>query len=235
MNHSQSFSATIKYMYKKILAVVAVLFIFTESAQADFKAGGDAYLKGNYAEAAQHFEAAAERGDHRAMIVLGSMYAGGQGVEEDFRQAFKWFQNAAKYGRPDANYKLGLMYEQGLGPKQSFKKAVRYYGKAAKKGYPLAQYKLGAFYNEGLGVEHNPAKAYAWLAVANSKLEAALSEQTENDDASAELLAEQDEFKQNSAQQKLSDLRARLASLHAELTDEERSAAEKYIQQYSRY
>lgn len=222
-------------MNQIIKAVFIALVFLVQPVFADFKAGGTAYLNGEYEAAAQYFEAAAEKGDHRAMVVLGSMYAGGQGVEENYKQAFTWFRKASKYGRPDANYKIGLMYEQGLGIKQNYGKALRYYGKAAKKGYPLAQYKLGAYYAEGLGVETNPVKAYAWLSVANNKLEAAINTPTENEQASAELLAKQDEFKQNTGQQKLNDLRNRVQQLEQSLSSEEKQSAQELIAKYSRY
>ena len=212
-----------------------LLSFFAFPVLADFKAGGTAYMQGDYVTAARHFQEAAERGDHRAMYALGSLYAGGHGVERDYKSAYTWFRKAAKYGRPDAYYKIGLMYEQGLGLKQDFSKALRYYGRSAKAGYALAQYKLGAYYDEGLGVEADPVKAYAWLTVAHGKLDAALNTPSESDEASAEFLEAQDDFKQQSADQKLGDLRARYQKLDKDLSAEDKQAAQALVAKYSRY
>jgi len=143
------------------LAIIYPLFV-----HADFKGAGEAYLKGDYETAANEFMQLAERGDHRAMYALGSMYSAGHGVEKDLKKSFKLFSEAAKNGRADAMYKLGLMYEQGLGLKQNAKKAIRYYQKSAKKGYPLAQYRFGLMYEKGFGVTQNSINAYAWLVIA---------------------------------------------------------------------
>ena len=62
-------------------------FIYADT----FKGGGDAYQKGDYATAAINFLDVAEKGDHRAMYALGSMYAAGTGVEKDYKEAYKWF------------------------------------------------------------------------------------------------------------------------------------------------
>jgi TPR repeat protein len=151
----------------KLSKYIPLLFImFASLGHADFKDGGEAYLRGDYEAAAAEFIPLAERGDHRAMYALGSMYSAGHGVEMDLQKSFELFSEAARNGRADAMYKLGLMYEQGQGIKQNTKKAVRYYQKSAKKGYPLGQYRFGLMYVNGKGVKQNPINAYAWLVVA---------------------------------------------------------------------
>ena len=140
--------------------------MFTCPSYADFKEGGQAYLRGDYETAAKEFIPLAERGDHRAMYALGSMHSTGQGVEKDLKKSFELFSEAARNGRADAMHKLGLMYEQGLSVQQNLKKAARYYQKSAKKGYPLGQYRFGLLYMDGSGVKQNPVNAYAWLVIA---------------------------------------------------------------------
>jgi uncharacterized protein len=123
--------------------VITVLFFFgTISAIADFRAGGEAYKKGDYKIAAAEFLAVADKGDHRAMYALGSMYAAGQGVAQDYQLAMKWFLAAARYGRPDAEYKVGLLYLQGLGVEQNDRRAINWLGASAKKGFVPAQYEV---------------------------------------------------------------------------------------------
>lgn len=146
---------------------MTVLFLLaTPAVAADFAAGGEAYKRGDYETAAREFLPLAEKGDHRAMYALGSMYSVGHGVPQDLNEAFRWFREAARYGRPDAQYKLGLMYAEGLGVAQDYRKAINWFGKSAKKGYRDAQYRIGRMYLEGHGVTQNYIKAYAWSYVA---------------------------------------------------------------------
>jgi hypothetical protein len=149
-----------KHVVLYFLALVPLL------CHADFKDGGNAYINGDYEAAANEFIPLAERGDHRAMYALGSMYAAGQGVEKNLKKAFELFKEAAQNGRADAMYKLGVMYEEGVGTKKSTKKAIRYYQKSAKLGYPLGQYHLGLMYLNGSAVKQNTINAYAWMVVA---------------------------------------------------------------------
>ena len=151
---------------KLIYLTLLPLTICISTVRADFKEGGQAYLRGDYEAAANEFRPLADRGDHRAMYALGSMYSAGHGVEKDLTKSLELFTEAAKYGRPDAMYKLGLMYESGQGVTQDLVKAARNYQKSAKKGYPLGQYRLGLLYIDGKGVKKNLINAYSWLVIA---------------------------------------------------------------------
>jgi TPR repeat protein len=156
--------------YTLTIALLCVsLVCINQAVHADFKNAGDAYKAGDYETAAKEFLPLAEKGDHRAMYALGSMYAAGHGVPMDLQEALKWFRKAATYGRPDAQYKIGVMYDRGLGLKQDYRKALSWYGKSAKGGFGLAQYKIGQMYVAGHGVKQNPIKAYAWMRSAISQ------------------------------------------------------------------
>jgi len=152
---------------RHIYFISILAFLFSQPGLADtFSEGGLAYKAGEYVTAAKKFLEVAEKGDHRAMYALGSMYAGGTGVDRDYKAAYLWFSRAAKYGRPDAQYKLGLMYNEGLGVPRNYKRAARLYNKSAKKGYARAQFRLGLLYAQGNGVGQSQVKSYAWLLVA---------------------------------------------------------------------
>ena len=111
-------------------------------------------------------ETLAEKGDYRAMSIIGSMYAIGQGVAVDPEKAFFWLKEAAKHNRPDAEYRLGLLYDYGIGVKKNPRKAIRWYQKAVKHGYVPAQAMIGLKYAKGEGFKKDPIKAYAWLSLA---------------------------------------------------------------------
>jgi len=148
----------------RLLAVLLMLVVIT--ANADFKAGGEAYKKGDYETAAKEFLVVAEKGDHRAMYALGSMYAAGNGVPQDYTMAMSWFQSAARYGRPDAEFKVGLLYLQGLGVEQNSRRAINWFGKSARKGFVQSQYYVGRMIAEGNGTTQDNVEAYAWLNLA---------------------------------------------------------------------
>ena len=152
----------------KITHLIFILLntICLQSYADNFKDGGEAYLRGDYENAAAAFIPLAKRGDHRAMYALGAMYSSGQGVKKDITKSFELFSEAAKNGRADAMHRLGIMYEEGLGVEKNAKKATRLYQKSAKKGYPLGQYKLGLMYMEGSAIKQNIINAYAWLVIA---------------------------------------------------------------------
>jgi TPR repeat protein len=153
-------------MFRTVI-IILFLTIYPSQAWSDFKSGGDAYKRGDYETAAKEFLPLAEKDDHRAMYALGSMYAGGNGVPQDFSEALKWFRKAVSYGRrPDAMYKIGLMYDEGYGVDANSKRALKWYGRSAKKGYGHAQFMVGNMYFEGRGVKQSIPKAYAWLTLA---------------------------------------------------------------------
>ncbi len=52
---------------------------------------------------------AAERGDPKAMYVLGDMYAEGRGVQENFAEAAKWYRRSADAGYPEAFAGMGIL------------------------------------------------------------------------------------------------------------------------------
>ena len=131
----------------------------------EFDKGAAAYKQGRYETAASIFEKLAEKGDHRAMSILGSMYADGLGVSLDPKKAFVWFKEAAKNNRPDAEYRLGSLYDHGLGVPQNNRKAIRWYQKATQHGYAPAQAMMGLKYARGDGFKRDKIKAYAWLSL----------------------------------------------------------------------
>jgi TPR repeat protein len=148
--------------------LTTLLLVWAYCTVADFKAGGDAYNRGDYKTAAAEFLPLAEKGDHRAMYALGSMYAAGHGVPQDFKLAMKWFQAAARYGRPDAEYKIGLMYLEGVGTERNPRRAINWFGKSAEQGYADAQYQIGKMYVDGNDVKQDNVQAASWLILATA-------------------------------------------------------------------
>ncbi len=79
----------------KLLLIVPIL-LWSSVAAADFRAGAEAYKRGDYATAYQEWLPLAEQGNADAQFSLGGMYAGGEGVPEDDAAAVKWYRRAAE-------------------------------------------------------------------------------------------------------------------------------------------
>ncbi len=77
------------------LALVLSIACLATPTSADFRAGMDAYNRGNYATALSELRPLAEQGDTISQYTLGVLYANGHGVPQDFVQARQWLEQAA--------------------------------------------------------------------------------------------------------------------------------------------
>lgn len=103
-------------------------------------------------------------GSGKSMLVLGQLYANGQGVTQDFAAAKGWFDKAAEKGEADAYLLLGQLSELGKGATKDMKKALELYENAAKRDSLQAILKLAELYANGAeGVEKDMVKAKEWL------------------------------------------------------------------------
>ena len=74
---------------------------------------------------------AAEQGNAKAQMALGSLYENGQGVTRDFKEAVMWYKMAVKQNAASAKCNLAKMYSKGLGVAKDLNEAKR----LAKEGY----------------------------------------------------------------------------------------------------
>ncbi len=148
-------------------AAVALLIVVTASqAWADFKAGVEAYQRGDYATALTEFRLLAQQGDASAQSNLGLMYSKGRGVAQDYAEALRWYRLAAEQGDALAQFNLGVMYFVGRGVPQEDAEAVRWYRRAAERGDAGAQFNLGLTHFEGRGVAQDYVQAHMWVNLA---------------------------------------------------------------------
>ena len=117
----------------KLLLIVPIL-LWSSVAAADYRAGVEAYERGNYVTAYKEWLPLAEQGDARAQFNLGLMYLNGDGVPEDDAEAVKWYRKAAEQGYAAAQDNLGGMYVKGEGVPQYDAAAVKWYRKAGRAG-----------------------------------------------------------------------------------------------------
>jgi len=143
----------------KSALVVSVLLFAALPGVADFKAGLQAYDRGDYATALKEWQPIADRGDPNAEYNLALMYALGQGTAQDYQKAAEWYQKAAEQGVPAAEYNLGVMYANGQGVKQDSEEASKWFRKAADEGIGDAETSLGELYE---GASKNYSEAEKW-------------------------------------------------------------------------
>ena len=94
-------------------AAVALLIVVTASqAWADFKAGVEAYERGDYATALTEFRPVAQQGNADAQFILGVMYSKGQGVPQDDVQAHMWLSLAAAQSKESYRKSRDILAKQ---------------------------------------------------------------------------------------------------------------------------
>jgi len=148
------------------LVLAVVVMLVAAPAWADFKAGAEAYQRGDYATALTEFRPLAQQGNAEAQFNLGGMYLKGRGVPQDDAEALRWFRLAAEQGDAKAQAQLGLMYGIGLGVPQDDAQAVQWFRLAAAQGYAVVQYSLGVMYYIGEGVPQDYVQAHMWFNLA---------------------------------------------------------------------
>jgi len=65
---------------------------------------------------------------------LGTMYAKGQGVPQNYAKSLKWFHLAAQQGSAKALFSLGVMNYNGQGVQKNYAEALRFFRLAAQHG-----------------------------------------------------------------------------------------------------
>lgn len=101
----------------RIILVAAALGLgMTTFARADaLAAGRGAFARHDYVTAARLLGPLAERGNPQAQMLLGFMFATGQGVPQNYDAATYWYRRSAEQGNTSAQSLLGLMYDKGHG------------------------------------------------------------------------------------------------------------------------
>ena len=119
-----------------LLATLAAFtaLIATVPAWADFRAGLDAYQKGDYVAAAKEWQPLADQGDAVAQYNLGLLYLDGHGVPQSLMEAVNWFRRAAEQDYTLAQHNLGAMYASGQGVKRDYVQAYKWLNICAAKG-----------------------------------------------------------------------------------------------------
>lgn len=93
--------------------------------------------------ALSYYHKAAAAGNAEAMAAIGTMYAGGDGVEKDHGEAVSWYHKAADAGHNPSLLVLGTAYFEGkLGLETRAEYGKSLLKKAADAGYEAAKLQL---------------------------------------------------------------------------------------------
>jgi hypothetical protein len=159
--------AQMKENVRQLLGAFAVATaLVAPSVAGPLEDGNAAYREKEYAKAAELWQPLAEKEDATAQFYLGTLYAEGNGVEQNDATAFMWFQRAANQGHAAAQYNVGASYASGSGVEKSDADAAKWFQRAANQGMVFAQLNLGLLYAAGNGVPQDNVEALKWLDIA---------------------------------------------------------------------
>jgi uncharacterized protein len=138
--------------------------LLSAPAQADVKAGVDAYERGEYAAAITIWRPLAIAGDADAQFNLAQAYRLGRGTPADPKLAEIWFEKAANQGHLKARDAYGLQLFQNGNQTAS----MPYVEESAGRGDPRAQYVFATALFNGDYVKKDWVRAYALMTRASS-------------------------------------------------------------------
>lgn len=185
----------------RIFVFVCFLTTSTSGFSEDlFTLGTRAYEDGLFAEAADHWLAAAESGHGSAQFNLGILYEQGLGLSQDYAQALRLYTLAAKNGVVDAAFSVAnILFVGTETTPRDIEKAVYWYLQAADAGHSGAQFSLGSMFIAGKDVAEDKETGVSWLelAASNHHIEATsllrrLAEEQQNSVAGDDWLLSQD-------------------------------------------
>ena len=128
-------------------------------ARADTDAGLRYFGSGQFSEAVQAWQAAADQGDPAAALYLGVLFDTGTGVGQDYRRALDWYQRGGAAGNRTAMFNAAVMFDAGRGTPADLPTAVTWYERAAAAGFGRAEDHLGLIYEDGAGVARDRSRA----------------------------------------------------------------------------
>lgn len=114
----------------------------------------------------QQVNAQAAKGDTKAEVCLGDLYARGSGTLQDYGKAFVWYQTAAAHGEPLGKLRLAQQYQYGDGAEQDPVKAMAMFRDLVAQGYLPAATSIGELYTTGAGVPVDHTQALDWYSKA---------------------------------------------------------------------
>ncbi len=126
-------------MIGRWLSTFALSVLLALPAVADFKAGMEAYERGDFERALREWRPAAEEGMVEAQYNLALLYYHGKGIPVDLEQAHQWYLRAAEQNYVRAQYRVAEMYEKGEGLRKDLIQAYFWFRVAGAEKYSDAR------------------------------------------------------------------------------------------------
>lgn len=116
------------------LSALSFVVLIGTCAQADSLArGAAAFQRGDYIRAARDLTPIAQRGNPRALGLMGFLYEHGFGEPQDYDAAADLYYEGAVQGDPFSQAQLGLLYDKGHGVPEDFIFAYKWLNLAAAR------------------------------------------------------------------------------------------------------
>lgn len=152
------------YNSTKLALAAAAIAFSALPANADTKAGVDAWSRGAYELAVKEWGPSAVAGDADAQFNLGQAYKLGRGVKTDLDEALGWYRKAAVQGHLQAADSCGHL----LHYLQKIPEALPFLIASSERGEPRAQYLLATELFNGVHIEKDWVRSYALMTRAAS-------------------------------------------------------------------
>lgn len=119
---------------RRCLASLTFILLLGTSAHADaLSRGAAAFQRGDYIHAARDLMPIAQRGNPRALGLMGFLYEHGFGEPQDYDAAADLYYEGAVQGDPFSQAQLGLLYDKGHGVPEDFVFAYKWLNLAAAR------------------------------------------------------------------------------------------------------
>jgi uncharacterized protein len=124
---------TIKPWHTKFVGSLCIVLCLAAPpvTAGQYEDGKAAFNREDFIRALRLLRPLADRGNAEAQTLVGSMYALGEGVPQDYAAAIKWYGEAAARGDAGAQFGLGGLYLFGNGVPQDFVQAHKWFSLAA--------------------------------------------------------------------------------------------------------
>jgi TPR repeat protein len=148
-------------LFAGLLAVACTAW--SQSGDDYYRAGKQAYERGDYARAVASFNAGANAGNAASINALGVLHTEGKGVSRNESRARELIRQAANMGHAAAQNAVGGYYYDGEGVARDYAEACRWFRKAATNGDDDGQSNYGDCLWRGEGVAQNRNEAVTWF------------------------------------------------------------------------
>ena len=155
-------------MLLRFVLIMFFIFSVASPAFAGFDEGKKAYDSKDWPKALAELKPLADKGDDKAMLLLGNIYSDGDGVPADYKKALEFYEHSAEKNNPIAMLAAAAMYANGIGAEKNTDKANRWFRTAAETGD-----QTGAFFYAQSFINDNPNpdfySSYKWFLIASQR------------------------------------------------------------------